>query len=335
MEATTVTPIFVKYMLHGAIEKGYNPEEILAVQGIPPQLLSNPNIRISTIALAKLTHAVTDLLRDESYGAMAKPQQLGTFKTLAHACLSTDTVAESLAMWRDANNLMDTCISVRTSFSKNTNYVSIDCQENPNLPTTYVNASILTSCHRFHCWLAKEFIPIEKVELTGPEPEYSQEYSFMFYGSPVHYNQTRNAIYFDTESLQLKNNQDKASLRQLLESHHTKLLTQPRQSNSIAVKVRLWMERCLREDLGNPQLDKAAEHLGMTEQTLRRHLKKNGYSFQTLKDDTRRDMAILLMQNTQMDIEEIAFKLCFSESSTFIRAFKKWTGLTPLAYRKL
>ena len=55
---------------------------------------------------------------------------------------------------------------------------------------------------------------------------------------------------------------------------------------------------------------------------------------QILQDDTRRDMAILFINRNEQSMEEIAFRLGFSEASTFIRAFKKWTVLTPLAYRK-
>lgn len=95
------------------------------------------------------------------------------------------------------------------------------------------------------------------------------------------------------------------------------------------------MENLFREGHSNPQIEQAAQYVGLTEQTLRRHLKKDDYSFQRLKDDTRRDMAISYITQKEHSIENIAFRLGFSEASTFIRAFKKWTGLTPLAYRKI
>jgi len=95
------------------------------------------------------------------------------------------------------------------------------------------------------------------------------------------------------------------------------------------------MENLFRDGHHNPLLSQAAEHIDLTEQTLRRYLNKEGYTFQQLKDDTRRDIAINFIEKKEHSIEEIAFRLGFSEASTFIRAFKKWTGLTPLAYRKL
>ena len=67
--------------------------------------------------------------------------------------------------------------------------------------------------------------------------------------------------------------------------------------------------------------------------TLRRHLREEGSSFQELKDHLRRDLAIYHLGRDELAIQDIAEQLGFSEPSAFHRAFKKWTGLTPGAYR--
>lgn len=73
----------------------------------------------------------------------------------------------------------------------------------------------------------------------------------------------------------------------------------------------------------------------MSAQTLRRHLREEGSSFQELKDNLRRDLAIYHLSRNEISIQLIAEQLGFSEPSAFHRAFKKWTGLTPGAYRSL
>jgi AraC-like DNA-binding protein len=73
----------------------------------------------------------------------------------------------------------------------------------------------------------------------------------------------------------------------------------------------------------------------MHPQAIRRVLKKECTSFQDIKMEIRRDLAINLINNQQHSVEQISEKLGFSEQSSFFRAFKNWTGLTPLAYRKL
>jgi AraC-like DNA-binding protein len=82
-----------------------------------------------------------------------------------------------------------------------------------------------------------------------------------------------------------------------------------------------------------PDLEAVAAHLHISPQTLRRHLREEGSSFQELKDQLRRDIAIYHLSRADLSLQQIAEQLGFSEPSAFHRAFKKWTGLTPGAYR--
>ena len=59
-----------------------------------------------------------------------------------------------------------------------------------------------------------------------------------------------------------------------------------------------------------------------------------GLSFQTLTEQTRQDLALGLLNDSQHSLSEIAFLTGFSEQSAFTRAFKRWVGQTPASYRK-
>ena len=80
-------------------------------------------------------------------------------------------------------------------------------------------------------------------------------------------------------------------------------------------------------------MESVASQLHISPQTLRRHLREEGSSFQLLKDQLRRDLAIYHLGRHDLPLQDIAEQLGFSEPSAFHRAFKKWTGLTPGAYR--
>ena len=335
MEAATVSPLYVKSALRGAVLAGYNPEEILRAQGLPPELLNNPRLRISTLAFAGLSRALTGLLRDESVGLLAEPVPVGGFALMAKVGLSSLTVLESLKGWRDASNWMSRSVSAYTLFDQYGGYIAFACRKAKHVEDNYVVESLMTTCHRYHCWLANEFLPIERVDLAYPAPEYASEHRFVFYGAPVHYDQKRNALHFSRKTLEQENFRSREDLAELLSKPMVQIMTQPRQSNTTAIKVRLWMERLFREGGGLPLLEEASAHLGLTEQTLRRHLKKEGYAFKQLKDDARRDVAIHYIKQSDLSVEEIGLRLGFSDASAFIRSFKKWSGLTPLAYRKL
>ena len=83
-----------------------------------------------------------------------------------------------------------------------------------------------------------------------------------------------------------------------------------------------------------PDFDWVAEKLFTTTGTLRRRLRDEGTSYQQLKDDIRRDTAIFNLNKGAMTTEEVAASVGVAEPTSFFRAFKRWTGVTPRAYLK-
>jgi AraC-like DNA-binding protein len=85
---------------------------------------------------------------------------------------------------------------------------------------------------------------------------------------------------------------------------------------------------------GEVALHNAARHLGTTGRTLQRRLREEGTSFNEVLDEVRRDVALAQMRARRQSIDELAFVLGFEKSSSFHRAFKRWTGLTPGEFRR-
>lgn len=85
---------------------------------------------------------------------------------------------------------------------------------------------------------------------------------------------------------------------------------------------------------GMPSLVELAKELRMSPRTLKRRLAEHGTTYSTLRDDVRRQRALLLLDNRGLAIGDVAAKLGYSELPNFTRAFRKWTGMTPLAYRE-
>ena len=83
------------------------------------------------------------------------------------------------------------------------------------------------------------------------------------------------------------------------------------------------------------ELDELAKYLNMSEATIQRRLKSEGMSYQQLKNDIRRDTAIEQLTKSKKSLQQISDELNFHDPSAFHRAFKKWTGVSPGAYRQL
>ena len=76
-----------------------------------------------------------------------------------------------------------------------------------------------------------------------------------------------------------------------------------------------------------------AQHLGMSSKTLERRLSQHGASYRELLDGIRSDLAKHYLENTDLRLQQIAYLLGYSESAPLARAFKRWTGSTPIQYR--
>ena len=84
---------------------------------------------------------------------------------------------------------------------------------------------------------------------------------------------------------------------------------------------------------GFPSFETISGALNMSAPTLRRRLKKEGTTFQHLKDQARCEAAKLCLDSAELSINEVALQMGFTDPSAFHRSFKKWTGLTPGQFR--
>jgi AraC-like DNA-binding protein len=101
--------------------------------------------------------------------------------------------------------------------------------------------------------------------------------------------------------------------------------------SGIVPQVARILRDVLREEEAN--VDQVAKRLGMTSRSLQRRLKDEGTTFQAVRDDTRHALARRYLDD-RLSIAEISFLLGFSEPSAFFRAFKRWTGTTPIEARR-
>jgi AraC-like DNA-binding protein len=122
------------------------------------------------------------------------------------------------------------------------------------------------------------------------------------------------------------------ALAALLGRQLDKLLVSLPEDASVSARARV----LVKDDLpsGSVSVDRVARQLAMSVRTLARRLEAEGTSFRHLLDSVRRELAVAHLGDPQMDLAEIAFLLGFSESSAFHRSFKRWTGRTPLEFRR-
>lgn len=101
--------------------------------------------------------------------------------------------------------------------------------------------------------------------------------------------------------------------------------------NGFARRVEAELEPLLAT--GTIRIERVARALGCSRQTLYRRLKAEGLTFAQVLDDLRCRLALRLIRDPALPVKELAWRLGFSDPAAFSRAFKRWTGKSPQAFR--
>ena len=84
---------------------------------------------------------------------------------------------------------------------------------------------------------------------------------------------------------------------------------------------------------GFPNKEQVARQLNVSIRTLARNLEGQNTSYRRVVDTLRKDMAVSYLQRSNCCVDDVADILGYSSGANFGRAFKKWTGHTPINFR--
>ena len=121
-------------------------------------------------------------------------------------------------------------------------------------------------------------------------------------------------------------------LRAVLESHALERLRHLPENPSVADRARALLAEELSR--GAPTAALLAALLRMSLRTLDRALAAEGTSFRRLLEQLRREASARALAESRHSVSEVAFLLGFNDLSAFYRAFKRWTGQTPVQFRR-
>lgn len=85
---------------------------------------------------------------------------------------------------------------------------------------------------------------------------------------------------------------------------------------------------------GTPTGQELARSLAMSQRTLQRRLSEEGTTLREMVEQTRQDLATAYLSDPELSLAEVAYLLGYREESSFFRAFRRWTGVTPSGWRR-
>ncbi|MEL7344953.1 MAG: AraC family transcriptional regulator [Pseudomonadota bacterium] len=176
----------------------------------------------------------------------------------------------------------------------------------------------------------KPFAPL-KVYFQHAAPK-TLEHHEAYFGCPVVFGADKDAMLLSRHALMDPNILGDEGITQFLVSHLDHELEQIDDTPTLQTQTKSAIARALSEGL--PKMGDIARQMGLSARSFHRRLAEHGLSFQTLTEETRREIATAMLQEDRYALSEIAFLTGYSEQSAFNRAFKRWMGVTPAAYRK-
>lgn len=150
-----------------------------------------------------------------------------------------------------------------------------------------------------------------------------------YFGCPVRFNQRINGVFFCNDQLRRRIINPDRQLYELATSYIDARF--PSAAVPILHQVRMLITQML--DSGACTQERIAAHLGISARTLQRRLKDESTSFESLKDDIRKDIALRCIQREDIPFSKIAEILGYSENSVFSRSCRRWFGKPPRQLR--
>jgi AraC-like DNA-binding protein len=172
---------------------------------------------------------------------------------------------------------------------------------------------------------------LERASFAYPAPAYRSEYARIFEGAE-RFDQPFTGIVFDRRLLNtaspVRDEDVHGALRSIAERRVLRLT----ERTPYAVRVHEFLMQ-QGSAASRSDMKAVAASLGLSVRSLRRRLAAEGQTYAAVANDAFAAIAKHLLRDKQHTIQEIAYEMGFSDTSTFHRAFKRWTGTTPRAYR--
>jgi len=332
MRELTVAAGAVRALLEFAISRGANRETLAERSHIDPSELQDRDHRVPFSKYVALMKAGQQLCHDPALAL-----HFGESVPMAEISLGcqvgaySETMAEGLAL---INRYAPLTIDVGTVgggnrfvFERGDGEVwIIDTRENPNDFPELTESGFARMVSTGRARMGGKPL-LKAVHVTHAAPAYRSEYDRIF-GVPVVFQSRRNALLADDSWMARKPPRTSRPMLDALTAHSEALLEKLESSKSTRGRVENLLAPMLQD--GGANMGAVAGQLGLSRQSLFRKLKAEGVTFEEVLDGLRHTLALRCLNGEGLSVKETAFRLGFSEPASFSRAFKRWTGTSPV-----
>lgn len=309
---------------------------VLASLGITEPDLRDPDCRVENARLSQTMQLCAELCEDENIGLHCSEamqiQHLGLVGILVMCCSSTREVFELHSRY---GALVGNGLHTRYVEQGEELCMEVTVPEGHFPLHRHDYEFSLGGWLRLFMQLVGEPSAPLRIELPYPAPDDDSEIRSLV-KAPISYGHAQARVYFPERFAHLPLMAADPALKQTLEAQARKRLQELRgelvESDPQLTEIR----RRIAEKLayGVPTIEQIAEDMQVAVRTLQRQLDNRSSSYSQLLEQVRAEMAKQAMSKPELSLVDVALMLGFAEQSSFARAFKRWFGMSPGAWRK-
>ncbi len=328
---------YIANIIHFAQLQGASKKQLLEIVGVDSLVeLDNENLRFDAVIYNAVIEKALELTGDNYLGL-----HIGNYLSLSAAGLITQIVQVSSTIHEALSHIVTFanlgCQALPFSLHETTENWEVRLtpslvwkkQSSQSVRHT-LDAVMMFTLRELYTLVRQKNRPIA-VYLEYPRPERFMEYEKQF-NCMVKFSQPYNAIIIDKQLMQQKIITSNYTLLQILVRYAHKQLEEIEQRSNFSSKVRHSILNMIKPQF--PTIEQVAKNLNMSVRTLQRKLKGENYTFKKLLEELKQKLALDYLTNPKLTIKEIAYLLDYADSSTFIRTFKRWKGVSPSVYRR-
>jgi AraC-like DNA-binding protein len=300
---------------------------LLAEAGFDLSHLGGPDARCPLTKTGKLWQVALEATGDEAFGVKLASYFTHTaFHALGYGLSASSTLKEAFERVQQYARVVSDAVGYR--FYRCGAEYQFYIEPRTEVPIEAIDALVGMHLRMCRSLIGRDFSPLS-VELRRPRPTVIHDFERLW-RAPLRFDAEHNRLRFDPASIERVLDSGNPELARLSDAVSARYLARIERHNMEA-RVRMVLTQRLQH--GEPTQEEVAEILNVSARTLQRKLGDSGTTFRRIVDEIRRAQALAHFSTTQMSVSEVTHLLGFSCSSSFTRAFKRWTGLSPSEWR--
>jgi AraC-like DNA-binding protein len=321
----------IRPLVSGLRAMGHDPAPLLSAAGIDDHALTDPDGQVPMAAAVALMEAAAAHTHDADIGLhLAEHAELGSFDVHFYAMASSPTLGDAYQRMRRYQRLIHESSRIEIEERDDTAVLRHVLASGVAAPRHSAEFLISAWVRAGRVVTGLEWAP-RHVHFAHDAPADVGEHRRLF-AADVRFGMGENALVLPMSLLETPCTRADPALATLLDRYAADRLDHATEASSLADRVRRALADRLRD--GEPSASDVAMRLKMSVRTLNRQLTAEGTSYRSVLDALRHELAARYLADDRLSIAEVAFLLGFGELSSFHRAFKRWTGHTPGAFRQ-